>query len=153
MKMTMEVTHERIQDMLQELNTWNTRQSASRKELESLIGKLQFASNCVKPGRTFIARLIQWLKQMDRRHKYPIPPEARKDIAWWGKFLEQYKGISILWLTKVPTPDKVIATDACPKGFGGTWQNQYFHGSFPGEWKLRNIAHLEILAVLAALRT
>ena len=151
--MTMEVTQERIKELLEELNHWNIKTYTTRKEVESVVGKLQFASKCVKPGRTFTARLNSWLKYMDRKSRYHIPEEARKDLAWWGKFLEQYKGISILWLTKIPEPDKIIATDACPKGFGGTWENQYFHGSFPQKWNNHNIAHLEMLAVLAALRT
>ena len=93
-KMTIEVTQDRIREILWELNSWNAKNTASRKELESLIGKLQFASKCIKPDRTFIARLIQWLRAMNRRDRYTIPPEARKDMAWWGKCLEQHNGIS-----------------------------------------------------------
>ena len=94
--MTIEVTQDRVKDMLQELNTWNTKTAVSRREVESLIGKLQFASKCVRPGRTFISRLIHWIRSMNRTDKYPISPEARKDIAWWGKFLEDYNGVSIM---------------------------------------------------------
>ena len=129
--MTMEVTPERVKDMLTELNSWTTKNSATRKELESLIGKLQFTSKCVKPGRTFISRLIQWLRTMNREHKYTILTEARKDIAWWGQFLQQHNGVSILWLTKIPKVDKVITTDVCPKGYGGICGQQYFHAEFP----------------------
>ena len=46
--MTMEVTPDRVRDMLTELNTWNTKTAVTRKEVESLIGKLQFASKCIK---------------------------------------------------------------------------------------------------------
>ena len=151
--MTIEVTPERVKQMLAELNSWNTRIHATRKEVESLIGKLQFASKCVKPGRTFIARLIEWLKTVDRKRKYSIPKEARKDIAWWGKFLENYNGISLLWLTNIPTPDTILASDACTKGFGAICSKQYIKGTFPEQWHGNNIAHLEMLAVLAEVRT
>ena len=150
--MTMEVSQDRIRNMLVELNAWNSKDTATRKEVESLIGKLQFASKCVKPGRTFIARLIPWLRKMHKRNRHSIPHEARKYIAWWDRFLEQYKGVSILWLTKYPTPDTAIAIDACPTGFGGIFGKQYFHGQFPQELRQHNIAHLEILAVLVVLR-
>ena len=150
--MTIEVTQYRIQDMIAELNSWNLKNHACRKELESLIGKLQFASKCIKPGRTFIAKLLQWLRTMKRGQKYPIPKEARKDLAWWGRCLEQYNGISIFWLSRIPGIDNIIASDACPKGFGAICGDQYFHGSFPPEMRSRNIAHLEMLAVLVAIR-
>ena len=151
--MTMEVTPERIKEIITELNAWNTKTAATRKEVESIIGKLQFASKCAKPGRTFIARLITWLRGMNRQRKYKIPSEARKDLAWWGKFLEQYNGISVLWLTKIPEPDKLIASDACLKGFGAVCGKEYLRGEFTTQSSSTNIAHLEILAVLAAVRT
>ena len=151
--MTIEVSPDKIQDMLAELSTWTIKTTASRKEVESIIGKLQFASKCIKPGRTFISRLINWLRGMNRQGQHRIPLEARKDLAWWGKFLERYNGVSMLWLHKQPQPDAVIASDACPKGYGATCGSQYFHRSFPQEMRNSNIAHLEMLAVLAAIRT
>ena len=66
--------------------------AARRREIESLIGKLQFLAKCVKAGRIFLSRLINWIKGMDRSQLHQIPPEARKDIAWWGRFIEDYNG-------------------------------------------------------------
>ena len=68
-----------------ELNTWLFKTKARRREIESLIGKLQFIAKCVKPGRIFLGRLIQWIRGMDSATYHPIPPEARKDIAWWAR--------------------------------------------------------------------
>ena len=150
--MTMEMPEDKIRDIKQELDTWLYKQSASRKEAESLMGKLQFMGKCIKPGRIFIARLINWMKTLSRKGKHTIPWEARKDISWWGRFAQQYNGISLIWLHNVPEVDKVIATDACKHGFGGTFGQQYFRGRFPENWATKNIAELEIRAVIAALK-
>ena len=32
------------------------------KELQSLLGKLNFVSQCVHPGRIFVNRLLNWLR-------------------------------------------------------------------------------------------
>ena len=48
--------------------------------------------------------------------------------------------------------DKVMATDACLTGYGGTYGNQYFRGRFPANLKNKNIALLEILAVMVGLK-
>ena len=58
-----------------------------------------------------------------------------------------------MWLTRVPGTDTIIASDACPKGYGAVCQEQYIKGAFPQQLRDRNIAHLEMLAALAALRT
>ena len=89
---------------------------------------------------------------MDRRQEYSIPQEARKDIAWWARFTQEYNGVSLLWLIKEPGTDTVIRTDACPKGYGGIWGREYFRGRYSKEDSSRNIAILEIWAVMFALR-
>ena len=150
--MTMEISSEKMKDIRSELNTWLLRTSAKCKDVESLIGKLQFMAKCIKAGRIFLSRLIQWIRKMNRKDSYSIPPEARKDIAWWGRCSHEYNGVSILWLHKEPDTDKVIPTDACLDGYGGITQGQYFRGRFPPHLWGKNITILEILVVMVALK-
>ena len=151
-QMTMEVTPDRLKEIKLELQTWLTRTKASRREVESLIDKLQFISKCVKVGRVFLARLIDWIRGMDRVHKYTIPQEARKDIAWWGRFVSEFNGTAILWLVNSPRTDEVIATDACKKGYAGRYKEQYYRARFPQHTQNLNIAIQEMLAVMVALK-
>ena len=150
--MTMEISEEKMSEIRQELDTWLYRTAARRKEVESLVGKLQFIAKCVKAGRIFLSRLIQWIRTMDRRHLYPVPLEARRDIAWWGRFAHRFNGVSLLWLTKEPGMDMILQTDACPKGYGGICGQEYFRGRFPRHMQGENIAILEMWAVLVALK-
>ena len=92
--MTMEISEEKLAEIKQELNTWLYRTAAKRREVESLEGKLQFLAKCVKAGRVFLGRLIQWIRTMNRKFQYSIPQEARKDIAWWSRFVQEYNGVS-----------------------------------------------------------
>ena len=85
-------------------------------------------AKCVRAGRIFISRLIQWIRSMDRKSLYTVPIDARKDIAWWARFAQDYNGVSLLWLMKDLTTDVIIQTDACPRGYRGIYGNQYFRG-------------------------
>ena len=89
---------------------------------------------------------------MDRRRQYRIPLEARKDIAWWARFAADYNGVSIIWLSMDPMTDGVIQTDACLRGYGGICGGEYFRGRFPTEDRHRNIAVLEMWAVMVGLK-
>ena len=129
--MTMEITPDRLKEIKQELDTWIYRSQATRKEVESLLGKLQFVSKCVKPGRVFLARLIEWLKGMKRHTKYTMPLEARRDIAWWSRFIHRFNGVAIMWLVKMPVTDQVIATDASNYGVRGIFQGECFRKKIP----------------------
>ena len=153
--MTMEVSPDKLQEIITETDRWLHKTAASRKEAESLIGKLQFVAKCVRAGRIFIARLINWIRGMSRRGQHTIPIEARKDIAWWGRFIHTYNGKSLLWLMKEPDTDAVIATDACLQGYGAIFESekQYGRGRIPTALQHSNIAHLELLAVMIAVKT
>ena len=94
-----------MEEIQQELQGWLIKTTASRKEVESLIGKLQFLAKGIQAGRIFLSRLIQWIRGMNRTDTYSIPIEARKDIAWWGRCAQQSNGISIIWLHQEPTTD------------------------------------------------
>ena len=150
--MTMEISQQKIKDIRTELSGWLLKTKARRKEVESLVGKLQFMAKCVKPGRIFLSRLIQWIRTMDRRYQYTVPLEARKDIARWARCIEDFNGVSLMWLAKEPEPDTIVQTDACPQGFGGICGNQYFRGRFPTKDRTRNIAILEMWAVMIGLK-
>ena len=151
-RMAMEISKDKLDEIQAEINSWMTKTHARRKEVESLIGKLQFLAKCIRAGRVFLGRLIQWIWGMDRASNHTIPLEARKDIAWWGRCAESHNGISLLWMQKEPQSDKVIATDACLIGYGGTKGNEYFRARFPQHLWNSNIAYLEILAVMVALK-
>ena len=151
-KMSMEVPKQKQEEILKELRSWEDRKTATRQEVESLIGKLQFAARCIRPGRILISRLLNWLKTCDRHRKNSIPEEAQKDIKWWKNYMKQYNGVSLIWLQDQPRPDQVMATDASLKGYGGISGGQVFRGNFPPEYQKKNIATLELLAVMIGLR-
>ena len=70
--MMLGVTPQRKIDVLRELETWRYRKFCTRRQLESLIGKLQFMSNVVRPGRLFVSRLLTEMKKMQRGKQYYI---------------------------------------------------------------------------------
>ena len=53
--LTLLVTHERLQEIKNLVNSWLQYETATLKQLQSLIGKLNFVAHCVKPARIFIS--------------------------------------------------------------------------------------------------
>ena len=89
-KMVMGVKDERRLEVMQELNKWRFKQWTTRRQLESLIGKLQFMSNCIRPRRLFVSRLLRDMRAMKRTRSYVLNVQAKKDIKWWFLFLSQF---------------------------------------------------------------
>ena len=152
---TMGVTAACREEVLRELESWRTRVTCTRTQLESLIGKLQFMSNCIKPGRLFVSRLLNQLKGMQRNKWYHVTDEMRRDIKWWYLFLPDFQGCSIMWLIDVFQVDGEFAVNSCLKGAGGVRGDQYFKLKYP-RWFLGKhdykITHLELWAIIIAMR-
>ena len=155
-KMTIEVTPERMTEIRILLRDWLNKEDASIKEVQSLLGKLNFIAACVRPGRIFVSRMLKWLKVLYSKDlkKYHIPPYVKKDILWWYKFLPTYNGVSMMLYEEWCEPDEICSSDSCLEGCGGFWQGMFFHTSFPEHVKQNkySINILEFYSIIICLK-
>ena len=86
-RMTISVTENRMEELKEMLKGWLCKQRYNKKQLQQLIGKLQFITNCVRPGHLFICRLLNKLRELSDDRWYQTDMEMRKDIEWWGQVL------------------------------------------------------------------
>ena len=143
----MYVSDDKRIDIMHEIEYWLTLKVFTRKQLEKLIGKLQFITCCVRFGRVFI--YLYTLRTM--RDKTPVDPEMRKDLLWWQKFLPIFNGKSIMWHHVDMTSRLQFSCDACFSGLGGYWKNkEYFRYKVCS--KFQNIAHLEMWALILTIK-
>jgi hypothetical protein len=151
--MTVEVPLDKLLQIKQELECWLGKKKASKRELQSLAGKLNFLAKCVKAGRVFMSRILCTLKSLKHNdHKAHLNSEFRKDIVWWHRFLPTFNGVSFIKSQEVI--DIELFTDACLTGAGGLYCNQCYSVKFPQhilnqDW---HISALEFLAIIIALK-
>lgn len=154
--MTMEIGEERLKEIKRVTSEWTQRETAKRKEVESLVGLLSYVSKCVRPSRIFLSRMLDFLASMPKKGEVNLTDEFHRDLYWWSKFVPLYNGVSL-----IPPPDfkaagTMLATDACLSGCGGynNINGQYFHVRFPDSVSARNlhINVLELLAIMVAIK-
>ena len=112
---------------------------SSLKELQSLLGKLHFIAGCVRAGRIFVSRLLNWLRSafpsdtVGNKHKIYryIPIEIKKDLKWWYELLPVFNGVSMMAVEEWSYPDTVFSFYACLKGLGGVFEDNFVHVIFP----------------------
>ena len=56
--LTISIDEQRLAEISQLVLDWLIKQVCNKKELQSLLGKLNFVSQCVRPGRIFVNRLL-----------------------------------------------------------------------------------------------
>lgn len=146
---------DRLSELMQLLEKWRFQTHATKKDMQRLIGKLQFVAKCIRPGRLFISRLLRWMTSLRDNEFRAIDRETRLDIKFWYDFLPRFNGVSILWHLEVETPDEELASDSCLTGCGAHSKSQFFHSTFP-QFVLQettNIAQRELLTICATIKT
>ena len=169
-RMTMEVTVERILETEALTLSWEVKMWATKKDVQQLVGKLIFVSKCVRQSRVFLNRILNFLRAFNHikeisevfaevnprtgtEPRLPVTNATRMDVRWFQKFLRTFNGVSVIPNSGWENPDVTIATDACLIGCGGTCQGKFFRGTFPAAVRnRRHISELEILTVCVAAK-
>jgi len=117
----------------QEIQNLLQKNKASLRELQSVIGLLNFTFAVVLPGRPFLRRLIDLTIGVAAPHfKIRLNKGAKEDLTVWLQFLIQHNG-RCLFLDQQPvySPDMALYTDASGSvGYGAICGSEWFNG----EW-------------------
>ncbi len=110
------------------MNEWNLKSKATLKELQSVVGFLSWCSNVVKPGRTFLTRLIQSTSvSINSSLPRNLSNQIKLDLKWWRNYSHHHNGITSIsdskWLSQ---SDIQLFSDACGTGWGAILNNQYY---------------------------
>ena len=154
--MTLQITPESLAEIRDLLKEWMNKSMVTLKELQSLLGKLNFAGSMVCSGRVFVLRLINHLKQFPSNGRHLLTREMKKDIEWWLQFMEEFNGITIMPPINWESPDSIISSDASLYGAGG-WAtgSEAFHCKFP-TWLMGRsdvfINELELITIIVCIK-
>ncbi|CAC5381098.1 unnamed protein product [Mytilus coruscus] len=102
--------------------SFQNRKRASVKQLQSLCGKLNWACQMVKGGRTFVKRLIDNLSNVNttNRNAKILLSTDFFSIAWWVNFMNVFNG-TVTFLDSKPVI--CLQTDACLHGGAGYYED------------------------------
>ena len=145
---------EKLQKCRMLLHAFYRRRKVSLKELQSLLGLLNFTCAVVVPGRAFLRRMIDLTRGAKRpHHRIRITKEAKHDIKVWLNFLDEFNGKAFFLDDKWETSCSMkLFTDAAgSKGYGAIFGTHWFYGAWPESWKSFNIAFLELFPIVIAL--
>ena len=114
---------DKLQRLLQVVSEWGKRKVCTRRELESLIGVLQHAATVIKPGRSFLGRVISLLSVARQQHHHiRLNAEFRVDMTWWQMFASHWNGASLVLLPQSRTIS--MTSDASGSWGCGAWHEK-----------------------------
>ena len=152
-EMTIRLPQQKLVELQGALQDFLLKRRASKRQLQQLIGRLNWASRVVHGGRTFLRRLIDvqnGLRQAN--HKVIIQGSARADVEWWADFLATFNGKSLI-LDSIPVD--LMSMDACNMGGGAVFGRDWFYILWQEDWPQVQHMHInfkEVLVIIGAAR-
>lgn len=131
---------------------WRGRKACKKRDLLSLIGTLSHACKVIKPGRSFLRRLIDLSKRVsDLNHFVRLNVQARSDIEWWFRFASTWNGVSMLYQTGHFNCSASVWTDASGTwGCGAFYDDKWFQLCWPPSLRSSHITVKELVPVVLA---
>ena len=124
------------------------RDVVSKREFQSLLGKLLYISRCVK-SRIFLNRLLITLRNQTDKARVTLDHGTYESLAWFLTFMHSFNGVVYF---KKPPIQHHIYVDASLKYLGGTWGSRVYSTVVPVETiGERSITQYELYNVLLAI--
>ena len=149
--MTLSLPEEKLLLLQQELQSSLRLNRFTKRQLQSLAGRLSWAASVIRGGRVFLRRIFNTIRMLRHNaHRVRISSEARNDLLWWSKFIDTFNGRSTLLDHK---PIECVFTDACNEGAGGCFGRDWFYVNWSQDWPQALQFHInekEVIAVAFA---
>lgn len=147
---------DKVRDLADSVRQVRTSKKVQLRQVQSLLGKLNFACRVIPMGRVFCRRLAQSTAGVSSPHHFiRLPSGVKEDLGVWETFLGRYNGRSFWMDDAVSNADLELFTDAAgAHGFGAYFQGQWCAGAWPPAWEeaglLSNLALLELFPIVLA---
>ena len=135
------------------IKSWQGKKTCLKRDLLSLIGQLQHACRVVKPGRTFLRRMISLSTvAKEPHHHIRLNKNFQSDLEWWAVFLPGWNGIGMM-SNLCHLPHSALITSDASGGWGcGAFNsaNQWFQAQWPKCWSSVHITVKELAPIVVA---
>ncbi|XP_052220819.1 uncharacterized protein LOC127837617 isoform X1 [Dreissena polymorpha] len=159
-KMEIRIPKPKLQQVREKIEALVSKQKATLKEIQSLIGSLNFCCRAIPLGRPFCRRLIDKTCGLTKPHHHcRLTKEIRKDLMMWLQFFKYHNGISVFhdrfWISNEESQLYSDSAGAIGLGFGAFFHGRWCQGAWPPAWLeeglLLDITVLELFPIVVAM--
>ena len=148
---------DKIERLRVAFDIFQKRRSCTLKELQSLIGSLNFACKVIPPGRPYLQRMIELTRNVKQPHHHiKLSAGFFKDLEMWKQFIVNWNGASFFLSSAWEDSECLeLNTDASGVlGYGGFFRGKWFQGKWEPHQQLGqpeiSITWQELFAIVVA---
>ena len=146
------LSQDKMSRLLDEATSAFGQKSMDKRSLQSLAGKLSWASQVIPGGRPYIRRIFDRINALrGPRHRTRVDERMKGDLAWWIRFSRIFNGALPM---RDLNPVSPVSIDACSTAAGGFFNGDWFNvpwRAWPGASELP-ITYKEVLALEPAVQ-
>lgn len=144
--LTLNLSAEKVKELKTILESYATRKKITRREIQRLAGKLQFATQCIYGGKFFLRRIHNAAMNLKRPwHRVRVTSEMLKDVRWWANYLETFNGCVDM---VDPRPMEPMFTDACNVAGAAVMGDEFVYARWE-HWAQTSQLHINYKEALA----
>ena len=152
-EMKISIPEVKLEEIMKELKEWEGKTRATQREMQRLLGLLQFVAGVSPPARVFTNRMLENMRDMPKRGAESLSLGFKKDLKFFLDLWPEFNGVKVVDKRDVECQDQ-LELDSSLEGCGAWTGGSYYAERYP-EWlreEGHTIAHLELLNVVIAVK-
>ena len=146
-EMTIKIPSQKVLDIRVKLFSVLQNRKITLRQMQSLIGSLQFACRAIRPGRAFCRRLISSISGLTKPfHHVTVTKHIKADLRMWLEFFQNFNGVSVFLNRTWDTSQCIeLFTDSAGGiglGFGAYLDAKWISGVWPDEWHATGVTKI-----------
>ena len=132
------------------MEQWGKKKACTWQELELQIETLHHACKLIRPGHSFLRRLIALLGVTKKRHHHiRLNREFQSDITWWKTFASSWNGSALI--IHSASTECILTSDASGQwGCVAWYDTKWFQVAWDDRTVERHIVAKELVPIIQA---
>ena len=124
---TLSIPSDKLVALQSELKDWIHKTKVTKRELQQIIGKLNWAAKLLHATRPFLRRLIDLMCTLKRpSHHVRLTLSVKENLQWLLTASCVFNG-TVAIVNEPPLPEFSFASDACETGGAAFFQSDWFY--------------------------
>ena len=95
-EMTMTIPEQKLEEIMGVVEQWEGKTRATQRQMQSLLGLLNFVASVAPTARLFTNRMLQNLRDTPKRGSETLSLGFKRDLKFFADLLPQYNGVRII---------------------------------------------------------
>lgn len=151
LEMCVRLPWHRLMLLRETLTNFSKLKRASKRQMQSLAGKLNWAAAVIRGGRVYLRGILNDLNSLTHgRDRMRLSADVKADINWWLSCMNTFNGKALLLDRRISYG---VSTDACTQGAGAAYQGDWVYCHWPSDapqFQHMHINYKEVLAIVLA---